>query len=123
MSAGPDTFAAVGRAGCTQGVGLLVEHVGQRAGLSPHLGRRRCRDVLHSDILETLVSALYIYINIYNADTILLDMRLPHHAVARRRGGRRGRDWDGHAQSFDHGQDVFRHVGGVVALVLPAAQL
>lgn len=56
--AGPDTFAAVGRNGCTQGVGLLVEHVGQRAGLSPHLGRWRRRDVLHSEIMVTLVSTL-----------------------------------------------------------------
>lgn len=54
--AGPDTFAAVGRGGCAQGVGLLVEHVGQGAGLSPHLWRRRRRDVLHSDIMATLVS-------------------------------------------------------------------
>lgn len=39
----------------------------------------------------------------------------------RRRGHRC--DWDGRAQSLDHRQDTFRHVGGIVALVLPAAQL
>lgn len=60
--AGPDTFAAVGHGGCTQGADLLVEHVGQRAGLSPHLGRWRRRDALHSDIMVTLVSILFIII-------------------------------------------------------------
>lgn len=50
-------------------------------------------------------------------------MHESHQTVARGRGRGQGRDWDGHAQSFDHGQDVLRHVGGVVALVLPAAQL
>lgn len=60
---GSDTFAAVGcgggGGGCTQGVGLLVEHVGQRAGLSPHLGRRGRRDVLRWHTMAALVSRLH----------------------------------------------------------------
>jgi len=43
-----------------------------------------------------------------------------YHAVPGRGGrGQRG-DGDGRAQALDHGRDAVGHVGGVVALVLPA---
>lgn len=46
-----------------------------------------------------------------------------YHAVPRWGGGGQRCDGDGRLQSLDHGQDTVGHVGGVVALVLPAVQL
>lgn len=88
-----------------------------------------CSYFIHVSYLTDIVLVIFYAwikksrINFQYLCCVLFHMHPSHHTVAWRRGGGRGRDWDGHAQSFDHGQDVFRHVGGVVAVVLPAAQL
>lgn len=58
------------------------------------------------------------------ASSLLLHLFLPSYQAALWWCGRGQRcDGDWCPQSLDHGQDGLRHVGGIVALVLPAAQL